>query len=63
MCIRDRYEAISPKTGEIIGSKNSKILVHENCTPVVEVIGSPIYEVTHVKTKQKIFVNPGEIKR
>jgi hypothetical protein len=58
-----QYEAISPKTGEIIGSKNSKILVHENCTPVGEVIGSPIYEVTHVKTKQKIFVNPGEIKR
>lgn len=55
--------AISPKTGEVIALTDSKIIVHENCFPVGTIIGSPIYEVTHIKTKQKIFINPGEISR
>ena len=56
-------DALSPKTGEIIARANSKIMVHEDCFPIDTVIGSPIYEVTHIKTKQKIFINPGEIGR
>jgi len=56
-------DALSPKTGEIIAQANSKIMVHEDCFPIDTVIGSPIYEVTHIKTKQKIFINPGEIGR
>jgi len=58
-----QYDCISPKTGEVIGKKNTKILVHESCVPVGESLGSPIYEVTHIRTRQKIFINPGEIKR
>ena len=58
-----QYDVVSPLTGETIGVKNSKIRVHENCIPVGESIGTPIYEVTHIKTKQKVYVNPGEIKR
>ena len=56
-------DAFSPKTGEVIAQANSKIMVHEDCFPIDTVIGSPIYEVTHIKTKQKIFINPGEIGR
>lgn len=58
-----QYDVMSPKTGEAIAQKNSKVMVHENCIPVGESIGTPIYEVTHIRTQQKIFINPGEIKR
>jgi hypothetical protein len=51
----------SPKTGEYIAHKKSQILVHEKCYPVGDMLGVPIYEVTHVPTQQKIFVNPGDI--
>lgn len=56
-------DVASPTTGEIIALSNSKIMVHEDCFPVDTMIGSPIYKVTHIKTKQKIFINPGEIAR
>lgn len=56
-------DMLSHKTGEVIASKNTKVMVHENCCPVDTIITTPIYEVTHIKTKQKIYVNPGEISR
>jgi len=57
------HDILSPKTGEMIAMSGEKILVHEDCFPVDHMIGCPIYEVTHIKTKQKIFINPGEINR
>jgi len=51
----------SPKTGEYIAYKKSQIMVHENCYPIGDMLGVPIYEVIHVVTQQKIFVNPGDI--
>jgi len=51
----------SPKTGEYIAYKKSQIMVHENCYPIGDMLGVPIYEVIHVATQQKIFVNPGDI--
>jgi len=58
-----KSDVLSPKTGEYIALKNSTVLVHENCMPVDTIITTPIYEVTHIKTNQKIYINPGEIKR
>jgi hypothetical protein len=57
------YDTISPKTGEIIATSKSKIVVDENCLPVGTMLGAPIYEVTHLQTQQKIFINPAEIIR
>ncbi len=58
-----QYDVASPKTGETIAQKNQKIVVHEDCIPIGQSIGANIYEVTHIKTKQKIYINAGEIKR
>jgi flagella basal body P-ring formation protein FlgA len=58
-----QYDVASPKTGETIAQKNQKIVVHEGCIPIGQSIGANIYEVTHIKTKQKIYINAGEIKR
>ena len=53
----------SPKTAEIIALKGTKIQVFEDTIPEGYMIGTPIYKVLHLKTKQEIYVNPGEISR
>lgn len=54
---------ISPSTGEIIGSKNTKVEVSEATSPIGYMIGTPIYKVQHIKSGQEVYVNPGEIIR
>ena len=56
-------DVISPTTGEIINLKNTKVLIPEDCYPVGNIIGTPIYEVYHIKTKLKLYINPREIGR
>ena len=40
-----------------------QIRIEEDCTPVGDVFGIPIYEATHMKTNQKIFITVNEIYR
>jgi len=56
-------DIISPITGESIPVKNTKIIISENCHPIDIVIGVPVYEVYHIKTKLKLYINPMEISR
>lgn len=53
----------SPKTGEIIALKGTKVRVFEDTDPIGYMVGVPIYSVLHLKTKQQIYINPGEITR
>lgn len=53
----------SPKTGELIALKGTKVRVFEDTYPIGHMIGVPIYKVLHLKTKQEIYVNPGELIR
>ena len=53
----------SPVTGEMLGYKNSKVLVEDFTEPKGYVFNTPIYEVLHVLTKQKLYISIGEIKR
>jgi len=57
------HDAASPKTGEMIALKGTKVRVFEDTNPVGYMVGVPIYKVLHLKTKQEIYVNPGEIIR
>jgi hypothetical protein len=57
------HDSLSPKTGEAIALKGTRIRVYENAEPKGHMLGVPIYEVLHLKTKQNILVNPGEIDR
>jgi len=57
------HDAASPKTGEMIALKGTKVRVFEDTNPIGYMVGVPIYKVLHLKTKQEIFVNPGEIIR
>jgi hypothetical protein len=56
-------ESVSPKTGEVIASKGTNIKVNELLEPIGYSLGTPIYKVYHLKTKQEIFINSGEIIR
>ena len=57
------HDVASPKTGEMIALKGTKVKVFEDTNPVGYMVGVPIYKVLHLKTKQEIYVNPGEIIR
>ena len=42
---------------------NDKIMVDENAYPVGDIFGINIYEATHIRTKQKIYITANEIVR
>lgn len=56
-------EKIVNTTFEPIVKRNDQIRVDEDCFPVGYVLDVPIYEVTHVKTNQKLFVSSGELSK
>ena len=51
---------IAKTCDEMVWAKD-QIRIHENCSPVGNVFGIPIYEATHMKTNQKIFITVNEI--
>lgn len=56
-------DIMSPRTGEFIAKKGTKILVGENCEPVDVLFNHNIYEVKHQTTKQNIFISVTDIER
>jgi len=50
-------------TCEEICKTGDKIRIAEDCYPVGNVLGSDIFEATHVRTNQKIYVTSGELRR
>ena len=57
------HDTVSPITGEPIALKGTKVRVFEDTNPTGYMLGTPIYKVLHLKTKQDILVNPGELIR
>ena len=45
---------------EMVWAKD-QIRISEECSPIGDVFGIPIYEATHIKTNQKIFITVNEI--
>jgi hypothetical protein len=58
-----RSDVVSPITGDTIAKENSKVVVENTTPPVTRFLGQNIYEVLHVKTKQKIYITNGDISR
>ena len=56
-------DTVSPMTGETIALKGTKVQVFEGTDPEGHMLGTPIYKVLHLKTKQDILVNPEELTR
>ena len=53
----------SPKTGEIVARKGTKVGINEATEPYDYFYGMPIYKVHHFGTKQDIFVSTEDITR
>lgn len=53
----------SPKTGEMIARKGSRVIVPAMCEAVDHIFGEPIYCVRHANTKTDIYVTPKDIIR
>lgn len=51
-----------PNTGETLAKKNTTVSIKEHA-PVGNIFGISVYEATHIKTKQKIYITQGDITR
>ena len=58
-----RQDTISPKTGEVIALKGSKVVTESITAPVGRFAGINIYEVKHKLTNQNIYVTRSNIER
>ena len=56
------HKLLAKTCDEMVWAKD-QIRIQENCSPVGDVFGIPIYEATHMKTNQKIFITVNEIYR
>jgi len=54
------HKLLAKTCDEMVWAKD-QIRIQENCSPVGDVFGIPIYEATHMKTNQKIFITVNEI--
>ena len=53
----------SPRTGELIALKNTKVQVNEFAEPVGEVLGYNIYKATHLDSKEDVYITYENITR
>jgi hypothetical protein len=56
------HKLLAKTCDEMVWAKD-QIRIQENCSPIGDVFGIPIYEATHMKTNQKIFITVNEIYR
>jgi hypothetical protein len=56
------HKLLAKTCDEMVWAKD-QIRIQENCSPVGDMFGIPIYEATHMKTNQKIFITVNEIYR
>lgn len=54
------HKLIAKTCDEMVWEKD-QIRIQENCIPIGDVFGIPIYEAVHMKTNQKIFITVNEI--
>jgi len=50
-----------PISGEELVKKGTEVIVNESCEPKGFILGAPVFEVYHPKTKNKVIVTLGDI--
>jgi len=55
-------EMASTTTGEIIANPGDMVQCKSHSLPFGRIFDTPIYEVTHLATKQKLYISSGDIK-
>tara|TARA_Y100000004_G_C8905328_1_gene408408 strand:- start:261 stop:869 length:609 start_codon:yes stop_codon:yes gene_type:complete len=51
-----------PMTAEELVLKGTEVIVNESCKPCGSILGAPVFEVYHPKTKNKVYITLGDIK-
>jgi hypothetical protein len=52
---------LHPLTGEELIRKGTEIVVNESYEPCGSILGAPVFEVYHPKTKSKVYITPGDL--
>lgn len=50
-----------PTTGEELIRGGTEVIVSESCKPCGSILGIPVFEVYHPKTKNNVYITPGDI--
>jgi len=50
-----------PTTGEELIQGGTEVIVNESKIPCGSILGTPVFEVYHPKTKSKVYITPGDI--
>jgi hypothetical protein len=58
-----KEDMMSPRTGELVALKGSKIQVNEFTQPAGSIFGCNVYKVNHLDTKESIYVTYENITR
>ena len=58
-----KEDLASPRTGELIALKGSKVQVNESNEPVGELLGYNIYKATHLDSKEDVYITYENITR
>ena len=51
-----------PITGEELVKEGTEVIVDESIKPCGSILGTPVFEVYHPKTKNRVYITPGDIK-
>ena len=58
-----KEDLASPRTGELIALRGSKVQVNEFAEPVGELLGHNIYKATHLDSKEDVYITYENITR
>lgn len=50
-----------PISGEELVKEGTEVIVNESCKPHSSILGTPVFEVYHPKTKNRVYITPGDI--
>lgn len=50
-----------PISGEELVKEGSEVIVDKSCKPCGSILGTPVFEVYHPKTANRVYITPGDI--
>jgi len=58
-----KYEKVLNSTCEPVVNAKDKVRIHDECFPVGDIFGLNIYEATHMRSQQKLYITAEELLR
>ena len=58
-----KYEKVVNSTCEPVVNEKDKVRIHDECFPIGNIFGLNIYEATHMRAQQKLYITAEELLR